>query len=520
MEKRTRECLICNYNLATIASSCHSQESALCKSCSKKHFKLAADHHTFSISTAENSESSTYYDLGESCTTPQNIIKSLERYSRKVSKFIEKLHKKSEEILQYLNQVIESSCDILQQVKQDITIKLEMLKSVSNSSQVSKYVTSYSEHKLAGVLKFYPKYLDITTKDLYTAINKMIYISDEEDSPDLQRKPTIIQSSLNPNSDEISRIEATDLSKMDLTADLSLLHLKLQEYQEEINYLKSQLASSSSPSEEISKISKLFHYSIHHDNRYIYIPKEDSLIQYDSWLNSSKSWNLKSYKTKSFLATSTCVLPNGDIFIVGGGHLLGQYSDEVFVFKIQDDECVKLPNLSEPRGLIACTYLNGIYTFGGFHESKLKIAEKFDIAERKWVRLSDMIQPRHSSSCVVIYDKIYIFLGGTTSSCEEYDITSNTYKLIHLEAPDSGSVAFTHEDYIYLVCKDSYTKYDRKFGVVKSKQHKEIDLWHMINNAIKYQDGVVFYDNWNQKVYSFNIASKKITLKLAFSREK
>jgi hypothetical protein len=42
----------------------------------------------------------------------------------------------------------------------------------------------------------------------------------------------------------------------------------------------------------------------------------------------------------------------------------------------------------------------------------------------------------------------------------------------------------------------------------------------MINNAIKYQDGVVFYDNWNQKVYSFNIASKKITLKLAFSREK
>jgi hypothetical protein len=229
---------------------------------------------------------------------------------------------------------------------------------------------------------------------------------------------------------------------------------------------------------------------------------------------------LKSYKTKPFLATSSCVLPNGDVFIAGGGSLPGQYSDEAFIFKIQDDECVKLPSLSEPRGLLACTYLNGIYTFGGFCESKLKIAEKFDIAESKWVRMSDMIEPRHSSSCAVIYDKIYIFLGGTTSSCEEYDIISNTYKLIPLDAPVSGSVAFTHESSIYLVCNDSYTKYDRNFGVVKSKQHRNIDLWHMINNVIKYQDEVIFYDNWNQKVYSFNIASKKITLKLAFSREK
>lgn len=517
MERRSRECLMCNNNLATIACSSQTKDLALCKPCSNEHLKLSSEHEAFSITTTENTESSTYYELGESDTTPQDLIKSLKRYSKKVSKFIEKLNKKSEEVLRYLNQAIESSCDTLQQVKQDISIKLDMLKSSSNSSQVYKLLASYSEHKLAGVLKFYPKYLYITTKDVYSAINKMIYISDEDDSPDLQRKPTIIQSKLNLDSYEFSRIETTDLSNMDLTSDSSSFQLKLQEYQEEINYLKSQLAS---PSEEISNTSKLFHYSMYHDNRYIYIPKEDSLIQYDSFNNSTNSWNLKSYTSQPFLATSTCVLPNGDVFIAGGGYSLGRYSDEAFVFKISTEECVKLPSLSQPRGFLACTYLNGIYTFGGFQESKLKIAEKFDIAEHKWVPLSDMIQPRHSSSCCVIYDKIYILLGGTTSSCEEYDITSNTYKLIPLDTPNSGSVAFTHKDSIYLVCKDSYTKYDRKFGVVGRKEYSEIDLWHMINNVIKYQDRVTFYDNWNQKVYSFNIASKKITLKLAFSREK
>lgn len=518
MENSTKLCNSCTINVATLGCNCESQVLTLCLPCSKQHFKLSYNHQKFSLSDAETCRTSRSIELSESDLNSRDIINSLNRYNKKISSFLDKLHSTSETLIQHLNNTLQACYTTLEHIQLDIKTQLDILKLPGNQDQVCEILNKYSEYKLSGVLHFYPKYLRISHEDVISAIDKMVYISDEnEDCPALVRKNVTSWPVINNESPEVLNIETADITKKENITKLKKCKQNLKESHAEIRYLKSLLASFQSD-ENVSN-QKLFNYSMYHENRYIYIPKEDFLIQFDTFHNTTNSWNLNSYKSKPFVSSSTCVLPNGDVFIVGGGYSLDRYSDEAFIFKICTEECVKLPNINIARGFISCIYRNGIYIFGGYRDKRLKIAEKFDIAELKWKSLTSMQEARHSSSCLVSYDKIYIFLGGCTGSCEEYDIISDSYKLIPLELSESGSVVFLEDNQIYLICKDNYTVFSKDFNVVKSKHYSEIDLWHCVNNVVKYSDRVMFYDNWNQKVFSFNVVSKKIVLKADLRKE-
>jgi hypothetical protein len=91
------------------------------------------------------------------------------------------------------------------------------------------------------------------------------------------------------------------------------------------------------------------------------------LIQYDIQSEKAKIIDIPTLK-RNFFNTSSCELPNGDVFLAG---FTDPVSNEAFIYKIATQDIITLPPLSYPRYFIALFYYRGyVYGFGGVDSNK------------------------------------------------------------------------------------------------------------------------------------------------------
>jgi hypothetical protein len=229
--------------------------------------------------------------------------------------------------------------------------------------------------------------------------------------------------------------------------------------------------------------------------RYIYVHKSNSkcLLQYDI---TSENVNIIELNTlpRDFLDSSTCELPNGDVFCVG---FTNQEIGEVYLYKLATRECIQLPHLRYQRSFLSLFYYkNYVYAFGGKNSNR---AERYSLSDKKWEILSDMNYQRSCLSCIGIFHKIYLFYG-SFKNIEVFNIRNMQFEQFEFDNSDINEsicgVAYKVQDRIYLITDNLTQVYDTTITKIKKYTNSFSMKHYSIHNRVCYNNSI-YYHNYN-----------------------
>lgn len=230
-------------------------------------------------------------------------------------------------------------------------------------------------------------------------------------------------------------------------------------------------------------------------SRYIYIPNSSSknLIKYDIHQEKVDIIEIPTLE-RDFDTTSSCELPNGDVFIAG---FKDSVMGEAYLYKPGSNKCIPILPMKYSRCLVALYYYKDyVYAFGGHCSNR---AERYSLSNNSWESLPDMRYNRYGISCVGIEDKIYLFYG----QCQNIEIFNTislqfeNYLLDNSECDASRfGVAYKVEDKVYLVTDNLIQVYDTT--LIKLYQYNNTYSYrhYSIHNIILYNSSIYYY-NYN-----------------------
>lgn len=242
----------------------------------------------------------------------------------------------------------------------------------------------------------------------------------------------------------------------------------------------------------------------------IFIPRQKSkkIISYCPANASISEYDLSSSMTKPFQYTSTCMLPDGNVLIVGG---YGPIHGDTYKLNPATSDCIKLKGLNYPRCEVHlyCDDKN-VYALGGYNSCDLNKAEKMEWRHNGWETLPDMIHPRNYFGTYYRDMKLYCIGGRDTSSIEYYDFISNTFKLLHnVSVARGANIVGEVDNRIYMLNKHAIT-FSRSF--MKKGEKEDINSSNFLNlsDVIVQGKEVLFYCIGSNRVYSYNVASTEL----------
>jgi hypothetical protein len=229
--------------------------------------------------------------------------------------------------------------------------------------------------------------------------------------------------------------------------------------------------------------------------RYIYVPNNDfkNIIQFDIHTEKPNIIEIPSL-IRNFSDTSSCELPNGNIFIAGFNDPV---SGEVFLYKIAAKECITLPSLTYPRYFLSLYYYrNYVYAFGGKNS---KYAERYSLSNNNWETLPNMRSEGGCLSCVGVDNKIYLFYGGS-QNIEVFNTITLRFEEFKLDNSDlNGSncgIACRVDYRVYLITDHLTQVYDTSFNKLAQYSNIYKHKHYSIHNQIHYKE-CIYYFNYN-----------------------
>lgn len=250
--------------------------------------------------------------------------------------------------------------------------------------------------------------------------------------------------------------------------------------------------------------------SLKPSNSCIYIPRCNTkkLLKYDLSLNRAHISDLHSSISKNFEGTSSCILPNNTILLVGGAN---PNHGDTYLFHPSTSECIKLRSLNTSRGYVGLyCYDNYIYAMGGYTTYYSNKAERMEIEGNGWKNLADMIEPRDAFSCYGTENRIYLFGGNNTGSVEYYDIISNSFCLVRDLRVNPGDNVLGEVDGRIFIINQHLIVLDKSFRILEEvKDATRRNYLNLTNVVVKGKD-IVFYSAEDKRVYNFNTQRKEI----------
>jgi hypothetical protein len=239
------------------------------------------------------------------------------------------------------------------------------------------------------------------------------------------------------------------------------------------------------------------HYTKYAGKRYIYVTGKGTkyLFQYDILEKKVNLIHLPAVR-RNFHATSTCELPNGDVFMAGFYNPVG---GEVYIYRANTQEVVKMPNLLHPRYFFTLFYHeNYVYIFGGFDGNEVvDKCHRFNLSTECWERLQNLKKIASSVSCISIGHKIYLFLGGS-SSIECFNTMTRKFSDVIIENSESPEceygVARVIDERVYLLTNTLLQVYDTSLTKLLQIPNPSYHIHHSINNIILFKNTLYFYN--------------------------
>jgi hypothetical protein len=211
------------------------------------------------------------------------------------------------------------------------------------------------------------------------------------------------------------------------------------------------------------------------------------LMTYDICKNQHGAIELNGY---NFNCSSTCMLPNGDVMIVGTTSNKG----DTYRFNTKSRKFTRLGTLKYPRehaGFICDgKYL---YAFGGYDNAKVKRAERMHLEGNQWANLPDMNEARQCHGIVSVENRIYL-IGGGTSSVEFYNILTNTFETVpDIQVPTGGIKSVMIDEKIYIINQSELIILSKEFNILETKPLTSSRAIESCNNQVIRNKKAYFY---------------------------
>lgn len=249
--------------------------------------------------------------------------------------------------------------------------------------------------------------------------------------------------------------------------------------------------------------------------RYIYTPQYNTkrLLKTDVMTGEVGIINLDSMD-RVFFDTSTCLLESGDVLCAGFSNPV---SNEVYLYRVKTQKCIRLPNLSSSRFLISLFYYKGYtYAFGGINQQHQYVSttERLNMSISKFESLPDIMHDRSIVSCVGMNDKIYLF-SGADKSISYLDLNLLRFREMLIDNSETVSclgVAYENSDRIYLVTTNYLQIYDSSLNKLWEFEHKQKHKRYSIHNVIASNDSIYYYNYSLQLIEQVSFPLQIITI--------
>jgi hypothetical protein len=251
--------------------------------------------------------------------------------------------------------------------------------------------------------------------------------------------------------------------------------------------------------------------------QHIFIAKSNTkrLIKYDCISANTQEFYLETIVSSKFDQSSTCILPNGKIILVGGRNKNeSQVHGNTYIFNPTTGACIKTPSLTYHRSLITL-YCNdkNVYAIGGFDGFKASsVAERMDWNSLGWKTLPTMKSPRVGCGSYYYDSKLYLFGGANTSSVEYYDFSENGFYLVNnLTVPQGENVVGVIDDRVYVI-NQHLTVLTQDLKILAEVKNIIRSGLFNISDVVVRGKTLIFYGNKRKRLYSFNSETYKLNI--------
>jgi hypothetical protein len=254
-------------------------------------------------------------------------------------------------------------------------------------------------------------------------------------------------------------------------------------------------------------ISKMFLIS-HYDRIYYTRNNSSEILAYDHGSNKIEGYELGNIITHKFNYSSTCILPDGNVMIVGR---YDPNHGDTYRFNPISRHCTKLNSLNFNRSLVGLyCHDKYLYAFGGYRNSNK--AERMEWTGDSWDVLPDMKEARYHQGIVYMNDRIYQIGGYGTSSIEYFDILGYSFKLVkNRHVQDGYFNTVMNHDRIYIISKTQIKILTHHLNVDQSIPISFSKTVDSLNNQVIKGNKVYFHSYSSGMLYLFNAQDRSLT---------
>jgi hypothetical protein len=387
---------------------------------------------------------------------------SLMIYLKRIHIFKHKIEKFKAKILQLIDLECSQKLKQLDQMRFHGKVLLKSLRSRKNlfNSFDEDLLSSYESNGLKGVLKDYKDSFEINNYETRHFIKSMILIRDK--SHDIKQEFYIKPEDLIPETP--------------------------------------------SPQETFEEVSPkpLCSYSKPTDTIFIAKHSTKKLIKYDASKNQTSTFDLSDSLSQNFYYSSTCILPNGSVMIVGGK---GPVTGNTYRYDPSKNTCISLNKLTFPRGYVHLFCLDKyLYALGGQHSDK---AERMEWYGNGWCRLPNLREVRYCFGSYYSTNRLYCIGGQNNITVEYYDFELNNFFILpNITVPMGGNVVGVVNEKIYLVTNQVVSVMDLEFREIEREERKDIVNAYNLADLLVRDKFFIFSCSNNCSVLYFNTENK------------
>lgn len=233
------------------------------------------------------------------------------------------------------------------------------------------------------------------------------------------------------------------------------------------------------------------------------------IVKYDIITNQTSYHDLSSVVNYYLNNTSVCVVPDGNVIIVGS---YSPNSGDTYKFNVSTGICTKLGGLNTPRGWIHLICVGDtLYALGGHNGSILNICESMKWNGSGWSTLPNMKEARYLFGTCTTNSKIFIFGGESRNSVEYYDIKRNSFALL----PEVGlnlsySCVGIIDDKIYVLASSQVNILSKDLKVLEPGYYIGGNYPQCISGKIVKGNEIYFYNHNGSVIQAFDSTTKQI----------
>jgi hypothetical protein len=246
------------------------------------------------------------------------------------------------------------------------------------------------------------------------------------------------------------------------------------------------------------------------DSIFATIHKRKELLKYDPCIKQSRTICFEDKIPDYFYCSSTCILPDGNLMIVGG---FDPSLGNTYKFNTKTHECTKLNSLNTARVIISLIcHDKYLYAFGGATAYRSKIAERMEWLGNGWTNLPEMKEARYGLGIISMSDKIYLIGGGATS-IEYYDTKNNCFNIVPniLFESDNCFAALIH-DKIYILLNSKLKILSKDFEYIEEEPLSIDEPIYCLHKPVIKGRKIYFINYYSQDICIFNAAYKSLDI--------